>query len=382
MTEYLEQPTFRLSESLPDYFDAHNTSDPRVIGVLRGEGCGPEVVDTALDILNHVNAAIPNKINIHIGGEIGLPAERMKGKVLTEETMDFCDSIFKRKGSILCGPGGGRFVYELRTFFDLYCKFTPIRVMPVLDDTGVITPAGRKNVDIVVVRENTGGLYFGEWGNFTRGTETSAFHRFEYCQKHVERILKVAIKLASMRRKQLTVVLKPGGVPSISELWQQTLDTLIRAYNVDTQILEVDNAMYQLIANAQDFDVVVAPNMFGDILSDGASLLMGSRGLSFSGNFGNSGASVFQTGHGAAHDLAGTDRANPIGQIFSLSMLLRETFGMVDYAYAIEHAMEETLRQGWRTPDIGASGSTIVGTREMGKRIGDNLEPLLDKIDS
>ena len=236
------------------------------------------------------------------------------------------------------------------------------------------------NVDIVVVRENTGGLYFGEWGYFTRGTETSAFQRFEYNQKHVERILEVAIKLAGMRRNQLTVVLKPGGVPAISELWEQTLDALMLAYDIDAHILEVDNAMYQLVANARNFDVVVAPNMFCDVLSDGASLLMGSRGLSFSGNFGNAGASVFQTGHGADHDLAGTDRVNPIGQIFSLAMLLRETFGMTDYAHAIEYAVEETLRQRWRTPDISAAGCTIVGTREMGKLIGSNLEPLLDTI--
>ena len=380
MGKPFEQSTFRLSASLPDHFDAHNTTNERVIGVLRGEGCGPEVVDTALDILNRVNATVSSKIKVHIGGEIGLPAKRLKGKVLTEETMDFCDAVFQQKGAIFCGPGGGRFVYELRTFFDLYCKFTPIKTLPVLNDTGVIMPAGRMDVDIVVVRENTGGLYFGEWGYFTRGTVTSAFQRFEYNQKHVERILEVAIKLAGMRRNQLTVVLKPGGVPAISELWEQTLDALMLTYDVDARILEVDNAMYQLIANARDFDVVVAPNMFGDVLSDGASLLMGSRGLSFSGNFGNAGASVFQTGHGAAHDLAGTDRANPIGQIFSLAMLLRETFGMTDCAHAIEYAVEETLRQGWRTPDISADGSTIVGTREMGKRIGDNLEQLLGSV--
>ena len=380
MNKPSEQSAFRLSTSLTDHIDLHDAASEHVIGVLRGEGCGPEVVDAAINVLNRINATADKKIEVHFGGEIGLPARRLKGKVLTEETMDFCDSVFQRKGAIFCGPGGGRFVYELRTFFDLYCKFTPIKTLPVLDDTGVIMPAGRTDVDIVIVRENTGGLYFGEWGYFTRGTVTSAFQRFEYNQKQVERILEVAIRLAGMRRNQLTVVLKPGGVPAICELWKQTLDALMLTYDVDARILEVDNAMYQLIANARDFDVVVAPNMFGDVLSDGASLLMGSRGLSFSGNFGTAGASVFQTGHGAAHDLAGTDRANPIGQIFSLAMLLRETFGMTDYAHAIEYAVTETLQQGWRTPDISADGCTIVGTCEMGKRIVDNLEPLLDTI--
>ena len=380
MSIQFQETSFRLSASLPGHGNTPDSAGDRLIGVLRGEGCGPEVVDAALHILDRVNATASGKIEIQFGGEIGLPAQRLKGKVLTEEITEFCDSVFQRKGAVFCGPGGGRFVYELRTFFDLYCKFTPVKALQILDDTGVIMPAGRADVDIVIVRENTGGLYYGEWGYFTRGTVTSAFQRFEYNQNQVERILEVAIRLAGMRRNQLTVVLKPGGVPAVCELWKQTLDSLMLVYDVDARILEVDNAMYQLIANARDFDVVVAPNMFGDVLSDGASLLMGSRGLSYSGNFGSSGASVFQTGHGAAHDLAGTGRANPIGQIFSLAMLLRETFGMNNHAHAIESAVTETLRQGWRTPDISADGCTIVGTSEMAKRIADNLEPLLDTI--
>jgi len=139
-------------------------------------------------------------------------------------------------------------------------------------------------------------------------------------------------------------------------------------------MLEVDNAMYQMIASPEQFDVVVAPNMFGDVLSDGAALLLGSRGLSYSGNFGDTGKAVFQTGHGAAHDLTGKDTANPIGQVLSLAMLLRESFGLNHYAEMIETAIEETLIDGWRTSDISEPGCKLVGTQEMGLRIGDRLE--------
>lgn len=364
------------TSSLPDWRgDASNLSE-YVIGVLPGEGIGQEIISVTLDILEHISNVSAKRFDISIGGKIGLPAKIESGNALSQEVIEFCQSIFSRRGAVLCGPGGGRFVYNLRTHFDLFCKFTPIRPTPALDDTGAIRPSTLADVNMVIVRENTGGLYFGEGGTVV-DNEKSAHHRFEYKGKHVQRILEVAIALASMRRNKLSVVLKPYGIPSISELWQQKLDELAVNSGVDYQVLEVDNAMYQIIANARSFDVIVAPNMFGDILSDGASVLLGSRGLSFSGNFDAAGHAVYQTGHGAAHDLAGSDSANPIGQIFSLAMMLRESFGMYSQASAIESAIEETLRDGWRTADIAAPGSRVVGTREMGRRIGDKLKEKL-----
>lgn len=348
--------------------------DEYVIGILPGEGIGPEIIDVTLDILKRLSNHTPERFKIENGGEIGVPAKVKFGKALTNEVIDFCQSVFKRRGAILCGPGGERFVYTLRSQFDLFCKFTPIKALSVLDNTGAIKADVRKNANMVVIRENIGGLYFGEWGITVDGQKESAFHRFSYDRDHVTRILNVAIKLASMRHNKLTVVLKPGGVPAISELWQTILTELTHQSSIETQMLEVDNAMYQMIANPEQFDVVVAPNMFGDVLSDGAALLLGSRGLSYSGNFGDSGKAVFQTGHGAAHDLAGKDTANPIGQILSLAMLLRESFGLFHYAEMIESAIQETLIDGWRTPDIREPGCKLVGTQEMGSHIGDRLE--------
>lgn len=361
------------SSSLPNWSGSTLNLNEYVIGVLPGEGIGPEIIDVTLDILEHISNVSTKRFDISIGGKIGLPAKIESGNALSQEVVEFCQSIFSRWGAVLCGPGGGRFVYNLRAQFDLFCKFTPIRPISPLDDIGALRPSALIDVDMVIVRENTGGLYFGEWGTVV-GNEKSAHHRFEYKEEQVQRILEVAIALASMRRNNLSVALKPDGIPSISELWQEKLDELAVNSGVDCQVLEVDNAMYQIIANAKSFDVIVAPNMFGDILSDGASLLLGSRGLSFSGNFDAVGHAVYQTGHGAAYGLAGSDTANPIGQIFSLAMMLRESFGLHSQASAIESAVTETLLDGWRTADIAARDSRVVGTREMGKRIGDRLE--------
>ncbi|MEZ0373939.1 MAG: isocitrate/isopropylmalate family dehydrogenase, partial [Candidatus Sericytochromatia bacterium] len=142
--------------------------------------------------------------------------------------------------------------------------------------------------------------------------------------------------------------------------------------------LEIDNASYQLIARAQDFDVVVAPNMFGDVLADCGALLLGSRGMSFSGNFGAGGKAVYQTGHGAAYDLAGSDKANPLGQILSLAMMLRESYAWPEGAARIEAAVARTLEQGYRTPDIAAPGCQVVGARELARRVCQAIEAGFD----
>lgn len=352
----------------------------RLIGILPGEGVGPELIDVALTILTAVSATTSIQFEIITGGPIGLPARKETGRDLSDEVIDFCQSIFNRYGVIFCGPGGGRFVYELRSHFDLYCKFVPIRPIPALHDTGVLCPEARTGVDIVIVRENTGGVYLGEWGQDERHT-TTAYHRFSYTETHVDRILKVAARLAGRRRQRLTVVLKPGGVPAISSLWQRKMQEVCAAFPLDLQMLEIDNAMYQIIANAHAFDVVVAPNMFGDVLADGAGLLLGSRGLCFSGNFNDTRAAVYQTGHGAAYDLTGTDQANPVGQIHALAMMLRESCHLPALAAAVEAAVEATLVAGFRTPDIAGIGNKTVGTVELGCRIADRVAKNCAKLD-
>lgn len=366
----------RLVSALPEWAAHSPESCPGVIGVLPGEGIGQEIIRVARDLLEVISATTGRQFEIREGGKIGLPAVAESGCALTPEVVKFCASIFADHGAVLCGPGGGRFVYDLRAEFDLYCKFTPIRPAAALRNAGVLKPEVVDGADIVVVRENIAGLYFGESAVGGK-PERTAQHTFGYSETHIQRILLTALRLAEMRDGRLCVVLKPGGIPAISTLWKQILTELSETSSVACEILEVDNAIYQMIADPARFDVVAAPNTFGDILSDGASLLLGSRGMSFSGNFGEAGRAVFQTGHGAAHDLAGTDRANPIGQILSLAMLLWESFGDLPLAAAIEEAVETTLGEGWRTPDVAEPGSRVVGTREMGTCIGRNLEKLL-----
>jgi len=349
----------------------------KTIGVLPGEGVGPEVIDVALRLLEIVANNTEYRFDIRTGGKIGIPAKMESGHVLTDEVTGFCNSIFSAGGALLCGPGGGRFVYELRSAFDLFCKLTPLRPVPVLGDSGVVRQEARADVDVMLVRENTGGLYFGDWGQSISETNVlTAYQAVEYQEDKVLRILEVALRLADARSKKLCLAVKPDGIPAISELWVTALQRLSRATDIESVILEVDNAAFQLIASARDYDVVVSPNMFGDILADTGALLLGSRGLSYSANFNPSGAAVYQTGHGAAHDIAGSDTANPIGQIMSLAMMLRESFGLCAAAEAIETSIEEALAAR-RTADIQAPGKKTVGTSEMGRCIAGILQTKL-----
>jgi 3-isopropylmalate dehydrogenase len=375
-----------LTGAMPDWCDRSKSSllaaaIRPVIGVLPGEGIGPEVTAAAVDVLRALEASTGHTFDIRYGGPIGNAAEKETGKPLTHQVVRFCKSVFADGGAILCGAGGGRFVYELRAQFDLFCKFTPISPLPVLLNTGAVRSTARQGVDLIVVRENMGGAYFGQ-GSSQIGADglERVRHTFDYSTGQIARILSVAIRLANLRRGSLTLVVKRSGVPAVSELWAKLFTELTAGEGFDTLILEADNAAYQLIAAAHNFDVIVAPNMLGDILSDLAGVLLASRGLSFSGNFGNAGIAVYQTGHGAAYDLAGRNVANPVGQIHSAAMLLRESFGLVGAAATIEAAVVRTLAAGFRTADLAVPGSTVVGTREFAQRVADAIESESSKV--
>lgn len=348
-----------------------------LVGVLPGEGIGPEVIAVSLKLLAAIGRHAHCRFEVRQGGKIGLDAQRESGQVLTSAVMGFCEDVFAAGGAILCGPGGGRFVYELRAAFDLFCKLVPLVPLPALRNTGVLVPDAVRDVDILLVRENVGGLYLGDFGTVTTKGRTRAWHRFHYDQNEVDRLLRLALRAAQLRRGRLCVVTKPAGVPGISEMWRTSAGDLARGSGVELQLLEIDTASYQIIAEARNFDVVAAPNMFGDVLADGAGVLLGSRGMSYSANYSERGHAVYQTGHGAAYDLAGTDRANPVGQVQSLAMMLRESFHRPDLADALMGAVADTLEAGWRTPDVMGPGCRPVGTRELGERIGAALEARL-----
>ncbi len=340
-----------------------------VIGYFLGEGVGPEVMSVALSVLGTLQELTEHRFELREGGLIGLPAYERFGQVLTGSVEDFCSQIFHDHGALLCGPGGGRFVYELRRRFELFTKLTPIEPILALKDASPVVPSLMQNTRIVVVRENVGGLYQGSWSEAGPHEADSASQTFSYTRLQVRQILEVAVQLAAARKRQLVVVTKPGGAPSISSLWKEESDEICSRLAVNVRHLEVDNAAYQLIAQAPDLDVVVAPNLFGDILGDAGSLLLSSRGMSYSGNFGFGGKAVYQTAHGAAHDLAKRNLANPIGQVFSLAMMLRESFGLTREADAIIRAVIEVLESGKRTADIAGSSSVVVSTSEMGEAI-------------
>jgi 3-isopropylmalate dehydrogenase len=364
-----------LSSVLPDWTRGKDAPYP-VVGILTGEGIGAEVVGAACGVLDSIRASTGRRMNVSFGGKIGRPAQAECGAALSAGVIEFCDSVFASGGAIFCGPGGGRFVYDLRAHYTLYCKLTPVRHLAAIDDASILRPERLDGVDLIVVRENTGGFYYGR-SEMLPGEDRTAIQNCTYSDSQVRRILRPALDLARQRRGRLALAVKPDGIPAISALWTENLEQLAAGSGVKWQVLEVDNAAYQLIANPRELDIVVAPNMFGDVLSDAASLLLGSRGMSFSGNFGQERRAVYQTGHGAAQDLAGLDRANPVGQIFSLAMMLRESFGWRREAAAIETATATVLGQGWRTPDIAAAASRIVGTRELGRRIADAVVDLL-----
>ena len=269
---------------------------------------------------------------------------------------------------VLTGPAGGRFVYELRAHFDLWCKWVPVRPMAEIADASILRPERAVDADVLVVRDNSGGIYQGRFGR--RGDV--AFQEATYSMGQVDRVLSVAARAAAKRRGRLSVVTKPGGVPAISALWAERANEVVGPA-VAVEVIEVDNACFQLVADPHRFDVVATPNLLGDVVADTAALVLGSRGMAVSANFGDGGRAVYQTGHGAAHDLAGKDVANPVAQIQSLELLLAESFGLRDVARSVHAAVRSVLADGVRTADIAGPSSTIVGTRDLGRRIAERV---------
>lgn len=347
-----------------------------VIGVLPGTGIGPQVIDSALKVLRSVESVLGLKFTLRHGGPIGEEAEAKYGKGLTDPVVRFCAEVFNAGGAVLSGPGGGRYVYDLRRQFDLYCKFVPVQPWPQLVFAGKLAARYLQGVDLLVVRDNAGGVYQGEWRDRTTKSGRLAEHSFHYTEAQVHRITEVAARAAAARRGRLHVIVKAGGVPGITEMWTEIGLANGRKYNVETAPMNVDLAGYELIQNPTRFDVVVAPNLFGDIIADLTGILLSSRGVTFSGNFDAAGHGVYQTNHGCAHDLADRDLANPGGQILSLAMLLRESFGLDEAATLMERGLANAWAKGWRTADVAEGGCRLVGTKAMTDRVVEQIQQL------
>lgn len=352
------------------------------IGIFEGEGVGQELIPLTVKLLETLKNNSKRKIQLSYGDEIGSLAKKKYGVSLTQSNIDFIKSIFKKKGAVFCGPGGERFVYKLRKKFNLFCKFTPLQPFPSIHSAGTVKKEATDNVDIIAVRENMGGVYQGTTtSKITKKDGLTICHRFSYSEKQVTDIIEVAAKLAKKRLKLLHLVTKPGGVDGISQLWFNVAKKICAKEKVKLIHLEIDNSVYQLIANPKQFNVIVSPNMMGDILADCGSLLLRSRGLSYSCNFDQKGNGVYQTGHGAAYDIAGKNIVNPIGQFLSLGAMLKESFSWPMADELITQSIKMTLDQGFRTFDIHSKNSKKVSTTEFTKQTIKNLLLLINKSD-
>ena len=368
------------SGGLASYLPGNNLGLPpisvparRLIGVLEGAGIGPQVMKAASQVLKSVEQVLELGFEVRQGGLIGEKAVASCGKWLPEDTMEFCADIFQVGGAILSGPGGGRYVYDLRRRFDLFCKFVPVRPVPELARAGRLGPQFLKNVDLLIVRDNTGGVYQGRWSDRPTDQGRFAEHSFGYSEAEVHRLVEVAARAAADRRGKLHIIVKEGGVPTVTALWREVGGAVARRHGIEAAFMNVDLAAYELVQNPICFDAIAAPNLFGDILADVTGVLVSSRGLTFSGNFDARGHAVYQTNHGCARDLADRDTANPAGQILSLAMLLRESFGLDTAAALIEKSLAEVWGAGWRTADLAEPGCRILGTQAMADRVAEQV---------
>ena len=225
------------------------------------------------------------------------------------------------------------------------------------------------SLDILIVRELTGGIYFGKRGR----TEGGAYDTMAYSEKEIERVLRVGYGAAMKRRKKVTVVDK-ANILETSRLWREVANRVAKDYpEVETSFLYVDNCSMQLIRDPRQFDVIVTENMFGDILSDEASMLTGSIGMLASASLGETKRGMYEPIHGSAPDIAGKDVANPIATVLSAAMMLRYSFDLEEEACAVENAVTKTLDDGYRTADIWSEGMKKVGTKEMGRLIAERI---------
>ncbi|NLZ63035.1 MAG: 3-isopropylmalate dehydrogenase [Lentisphaerae bacterium] len=339
------------------------------LAVIEGDGIGPEIVRSAIRVLEQV---APGKFNYQpvIAGGRSID---LHGVPLTDEALATC----KNSDSVLLGAVGGpkwdtlpghlrpeRALLGIRKELGLFANIRPARLYPVLKDACPLRrETAEKGFDMVIVRELTGGIYYGERGRKQDSEgNTIAFDTETYNQTEIDRIAKVAFELAGKRRKKVCSVDKANVLES-SRLWRERVHAVAKDYpDIQLSDMLVDNAAMQLVKNPAQFDVIVTANMFGDILSDEASQLTGSIGLLPSASLSSGRCGMYEPIHGSAPDIAGKGIANPIATIVSVAMMLRYAFAMEAEAARIEQAIDKTLQRGCRTVDILDNDTQPLGT--------------------
>ena len=359
------------------------------IAVLAGDGIGPEVTDQGAKTLEAVGRVFGHNFRMEYGDVGGISIDN-HGTPLLPKVSD----LAAEADAVLFGAVGGPKwddpsapvrpedgLLELRPRLGVFANIRPVKVYPWLADSSSLKPSVIEGVDLVVVRELTGGLYYAQpKGRHETDQGWTAVDTMRYSEGELERILRVGFELAQGRRHKLTSVDK-ANVLECSRLWRQTANRLAPEYpDVELEHALVDSCTMHLIQRPVEFDVIVAENTFGDILSDETSVLAGSMGLLPSASLsgvpmpGRRTSGFYEPIHGTAPDIAGRDIANPIGSILSVALLLRYSLGLTEEAAGVEAAVDEVLGGGHRTVDIAGAGVSSVGTQELGQRISDALE--------
>lgn len=352
------------------------------IAVLAGDGVGREIVPEAVKVLRAIGEKYQHTFEF-TSADIGGQAIDKVGVPLPQETL----ALAKQSDAVLLGAVGGpkwegleyslrpeRALLGIREALGLYANLRPAKVYPNLVDASTLKREVIEGIDILVVRELTGGIYFGKPKGIEKlpNGEERGVNTEVYTTEEIRRIGKVAFEAARKRRKKVTSVDKANVLES-SELWRRVMIEVQKSYpDVELHHIYVDNAAMQLVRNPRQFDVMVCNNIFGDILSDEAAMLTGSIGMLPSASIGAK-VGLFEPIHGSAPDIAGKNIANPIATIASAGMMLSYAFKLEKEAEAIEQAIVKTLDMGYRTKDIQSPGTRVVGTTEMGDAILRNL---------
>jgi 3-isopropylmalate dehydrogenase len=344
------------------------------IAVIAGDGIGPEVTGEAVRVLRAVGARFRHELTLS-EAPFGGAAIDLHGDPLPESTLTTCQSA----DAVLLGAIGGpkwsspqakvrpeAGLLRLRKLLGLYANLRPVVVHPALRSVSTLKPEIIEGVDLLFVRELTGGIYFGP--KTRDGAQASDL--CQYTALEVERIVRVAARLARARRRRLLSIDK-SNVLETSRLWREVCERVVRAEFPDVQLehMLVDSAAMHLIRRPRDLDVAVTENMFGDILTDEASMLCGSLGLLPSASLGEGTQGLYEPIHGSAPDIAGQGIANPYGAILSVALLLRHSLRLEEEARAVEHAVHRAIDDGVRTPDIAAQGHRPASTREAGDAV-------------
>ena len=354
----------------------------KTIAVIRGDGIGPEIVEQALRILRRVEARFGHRFTYEDVWMGGCAIDRY-GSSLPDEMLEKA----RQADAVLLGAVGGpkwdgvskenrpeRGLLRLRAGLGLYANLRPAQIFPQLAAASPLREdIVARGIDFLIVRELTGGINFGEHRTEEKDGETSATDVLSYSEKEIRRIARQGFEAARKRRHKLCSVDKANVLDS-SRLWRKTVTEMAADYpDVEVSHMYVDNCAMQIVRNPAQFDVIVTENMFGDILSDEASMITGSIGMIPSASLGEGGRGMYEPIHGSAPDIAGQDIANPIGTILSAAMLLRYSLNLAQEADAVEAAVAAVLEEGWRTADICAPGAEPVGCMKMGELIAEHI---------